>query len=58
MLLTPMPVASSDTDENGITQPKGHVVHYFSCLNQRNAVMPLMMLLASCDTNASASGIK
>ena len=35
-----------------------HAAHHFSCLNLGNAVVPLMILLASCDTDASANGIK
>ena len=34
-----------------------HVALHFYCLDFRNAVVPLMMLLASHETNASASGV-
>ena len=37
---------------------KGYFTAHVNCLNLRNAVMPLVMLLAGCDTDVSASGIK
>ena len=37
---------------------KSHVTPHFSCLNLRNAMVLLMMLLASCDTDACVNGIK
>ena len=52
------PLKSCDADATGITWPKNHVASHFICLNIRNAVVPLMMLLASCDIDVSASDIK
>ena len=48
-----MPLVSCDADAsiNGVTWPKGHVAPHFSCLDVRNAMLPLMMQSASCDTN-------
>ena len=37
---------------------RSHVTPHSSCLNLRNAKMPLMILLASCDSHATANGIK
>ena len=54
-MLTLMPVVC-DADANGITRQKSHDAANFSCLTIRNAVVPLMML-ATYDTDASASGI-
>ena len=58
MMLTPMPVVSFHADANGVTWPKSHLAPHFSCHKLWNAVMSLMMLLASCDTDASANVIK
>ena len=48
----------SNTNANDITQQKNDAAPYFNCLNLRKAVVLLMMLLAWCDTDASANGIK
>ena len=37
---------------------KGHVAPHFSCVKLRNAVVPLMILLVSCNSNASTSRTK
>ena len=42
---------------SGITWPRGHVALHFNCLNLRNEIVPLMMLLVSCGTDASANDI-
>ena len=46
MVLLMTPTASHDIN----------VAPHFGCLNLRSAVVPLMMLLASCDTDARANG--
>ena len=65
--------ACHDADSNGITRHQWHhvmlipmasrdqkcyVVPHFSFVNQRNTVMPLMVLLALCNSDASVNGIK
>ena len=47
----PMPVLISLHDQ------KSHVTPYSDCLGLRNAKVPLLMLLASHDTNAGANGV-
>ena len=37
------PLASCDTDANGITLPQSHVAPHVNCFDLRNAVVPLMM---------------
>ena len=49
VMLIPAPLVSIDY--------KCLVAPHFSCLDQRNVVVPLTMLLALCDTKTSASGI-
>ena len=44
-MLTPPPMASYD--------PESHVAPDFNCLDPRNAMVPLTMLLALCHTGAS-----
>ena len=48
--LMPTPMALHDY--------KSHVAPHLNCLSLWNAMVPLMMLLASCDTDASENGIK
>ena len=50
MILMLVPVALHD--------PKGHVVSPFYVLELSNELVPLMTLLASCDTDTSINGIK
>ena len=53
------PLASHGTDATTCHHlTKSHVAPYFSYLNLCYAVVPLMMLMSSCDTDASVSGIK
>ena len=40
------------------SQKKGHSALHFNCFNLSNAVVPLMKLLASFGTDASANGVK
>ena len=49
---------AKDADANGITWPKSHVAPHFSCLNVGNVMVPLIMLLAQCDTDANVNGVK
>ena len=50
MKLKPTPVASHDQ--------KSNFAPHFSCLNILNAVISMMMLMASCDTDACVNSIK
>ena len=54
-----MLMASCDTNSStsGVTLPKSHVALHFHNLDLRKAMMPLTMLLASYDADASASVI-
>ena len=68
-MLMPMLVASHDTKTNAssilmsVLMPvashdqKSHVTCYFNYLDLRNAVVPLMILFISCDTEANTNGI-
>ena len=55
-LVTPLALCDTDANKNHITCPKSNPAPNFSCLNLRNTVVPLMMLLGSYDTHASANG--
>ena len=54
-LMTLLASYDTDTSISGITWPKGYVAPHFSHLDLRNAVVPLMMPLASCDQNCCIS---
>ena len=60
MTSTPVPVLSCDAgvDVSDITWQKSDVTPDFNCLNQRNPVVTLKMLLVWCDTYVSANDIK
>ena len=56
-------LTSQNTNTNAIMwcqwyHMTSHVASPFSCLNLTNTMVPPMMLLASCDTNVCANGIK
>ena len=36
---------------------ESHIAPHFNCLDLRNALIPLMTLLSSCDTNTGANGV-
>ena len=41
-----------------VTWTKSHVASYFNCLDPRNTVVPLMMMMsASCNANATINGV-
>ena len=40
-----------------LLQQKCHVAPYFSYVDLRNAMVPLMVPFVSCNSNASASGV-
>ena len=48
--MTLMPMASQDKESQ--------IAPHCNCLNIENVTVPLLLLLALCDTNASANGIK
>ena len=54
-----MPLAShhAAAGASGITWPKRHVASHFYHFDISNGMVPLMTLLASCDTDNSISGI-
>ena len=52
-----MPLALHDTDASGITWPKSHVTSPFYHLDLTNGMVPMMMLLTSCETDTSINGI-
>ena len=60
MTATLMPVASCDAnvDASGITQHKNDVAPLSNFLNLSKAMVPLIVLLAWCDNDASANSIK
>ena len=54
-----MPLASSDTELVPVAShdQNCHVAHDFECLDMRNVMFPLKVLLASSDANAGAVGV-
>ena len=48
---------TNDSSGSGITWPKGHFVPHFDYLDLRNAILLLMTLWGSCDTDACIKGI-
>ena len=50
LTLMPMAVAIESHGQNS------HVATHFDCLDIRNLVVPLTMLMASCDVNISDNG--
>ena len=56
--MTSVPMASCNVMQMASHNQEIHAVPHFSCHNLRNAMVPLMMLLASCDTDVSAIEIK
>ena len=55
--MTPTPMEMSSCDETGIIWQKCLVAPLFNCLNLRNTMVPLIMLVW-CDSDAATSGIK
>ena len=55
--IMPSALCDADTDTNGCHMTKKAMLDIFHCLNQRNAVVPLMIPVVSCDANVSASGV-
>ena len=60
MTETPMTMAlfASNIDVISITWQKCHVVVHLNCLNIWNTMVPLVMLLAWCNTDGSPRGIR
>ena len=50
------PLVSHDADAIGITDQKCHVASHLDYFDLRNGMVPLMTLLASCNTDTSISG--
>ena len=55
--VTTPPMAACDANGNGnyVTWPKGHAAPHFDCLDVWNVVVPLTMLMASCDAISANS---
>ena len=49
-----IPLSSYDTDPNGITGWKSHVVTHFDHVDLKNAMASFMQLLSSCDAKANS----
>ena len=47
-----------DASSSGIMWPKTSCSSHFNCLDLRNVMAPLTTLLASCDTDSNANGVR
>ena len=55
--MTPLLSHDANTSTSGITQPESHIAPHFSYFNIRNAMVPLIMSVASHAASAGACGV-